>query len=111
MAARLLAPAGAAARATEQTALNATMLLITRMLLRRAWARSASWTLVHLEAADVMNDSLDLLVVEGVPERRHGAFLAVLAAGGYEGVAALRAREHGTLAGGTAAILMAKSAG
>src|SRR6185437_14243015 len=49
--------------------------------------------------------------VEGVPEGRHGAFLAVLDAGFDEGVAALRAREHGTLAGGTAAILMAKSAG
>src|SRR6185437_13021800 len=49
--------------------------------------------------------------VEGVPEGRHAALLAVLDAGGDEGIAALRAGEHGTLAGGTAAILMAKSAG
>src|SRR6185312_3696377 len=76
-----------------------------------AGASGASSTLVLLEAADVMNDSLDLLVVESVPEGRHAALLAVLDAGGDEGIAALRAREHGTLAGGTAAILMAKSAG
>src|SRR6185312_15643541 len=72
-----------------------------------AGASGASSTLVLLEAADVMNDSLDLLVVESVPEGRHAALLAVLDAGGDEGIAALRAREHGTLAGGTAAILMA----
>src|SRR5690349_2844436 len=67
-------------------------------------------TFVRLQATDVAEDLVDLLIAECCAEGRHRTWLAVLDAVADEVVISLAIHELGPLAGGTAAVGMTPAA-